>query len=104
METNVTSADFLEWTVQELKYYLAVRGLLQEGNKLELVARALVAFEKKTPIRKDLTELEQELKKSYSKMINDNEIPDPLQLADTVWSEDVSLWPNVDIGKLIFRP
>ena len=45
MET-ISCSDFLELTVAELKYYLAHRGLSQDGTKLDLAARALVAYEK----------------------------------------------------------
>lgn len=60
---NLSCSDFLEFSVDELKYYLAVLGLSQDGNKLSLAARALVAYEQKVPVRKDIAQLENELKK-----------------------------------------
>ena len=43
---TTSCSDFLELTVGELKHYLAQRGLSQDGTKLDLAARALVAYEK----------------------------------------------------------
>ena len=100
MASSLKCADFLEWTVHELKYFLAMRALSQEGTKLDLAARALVAFEKKQPVRRDLGGLEEELKGTYTKMLNDYKIPDPIKISDQNWMENVSLWPRVDLGKV----
>ena len=100
MASGVTCADFLEWTVQELKCFLAMRALSQEGTKLDLAARALVAFEKKEPVRQDLGDLEEEFKGTYTKMLNDYKIPDPIKISDQNWMDNVSLWPQVDLGKV----
>ena len=59
---TISCSHFLELTVAELKYYLAQRGLSQDGTKLDLAARALVAYEKNEPVRKDIKSLEDELK------------------------------------------
>ena len=98
MESALTCSDFLEWSVNELKYYLAVRGLSQVGLKLDLAARALAAYERKEPLRQDLKELERSLKIGYSNMLCTYGIPDPREIGE--WKEDVSLWPHVDLGKI----
>ena len=100
MASSATCADFLEWTIHELKYYLAMRALSQEGTKLDLAARALVAFEKKEPVRRDLEKLEKDLKSTYTKMLKNHNIPDPIKISDQNSIEDVSLWSRVDIGKV----
>ncbi len=33
-------------------------------------------------------------------MVTEYEIPDPMKLPSSNWSEDVSLWPRVDLGKI----
>ena len=74
---TVSCSDFLELTVAELKYYLAERGLSQDGTKLDLAARALVAYEKNEPIRKDIQSLQAELKATYENLLSENKIQDP---------------------------
>ncbi len=98
---NVLScSDFLEWSADELKYYLAMRGLSREGSKLDLAARVLVAYEQKHPIRQDVQELEIELKQTYAKLLTDFKIPDPKQIDSKDWVDDVSKWPHIDLGKV----
>ncbi len=87
-------------SVQELKYFLAMRAMSQVGTKLDLVVRAQAAFQQKIPVRQDLSELEKELKNTYAKMLTEYKIPDPIKLPSNNWSEDVSLWPRVDLGKI----
>ncbi len=88
---SLTCADFLEWSVVELKYYLAMRS--HEGTKIDLAGRALVAYEKKLPIRSDLNELENELKKTYWSLLKKYEISDPKKIEEKNWSEELQLWP-----------
>ena len=45
-----TYQEFFQLTVKQLKRYLAVRGLNQDGRHAELVARAFVAMEMKMTI------------------------------------------------------
>ena len=99
-ESKFTCSDFLDLSVAELKYFLALRGLSQEGNKLDLAARALVAYERKEPIRQDIEELRKELKVSYEKLIEKYGIKDPLKLEANKWKGEVSLWSTVDLGKI----
>ncbi len=40
----------LEFSVAKLKYFLASRGLSQEGSKLDLAGHAFVAYEQKCGI------------------------------------------------------
>lgn len=97
---TASCSDFLELTVAELKYYLAQRGLAQDGTKLDLAARALVAYEKNEPIRKDIKSLEDELKDTYKKLLRVNNIQDPNLISNEDWVDDVSLWPRMDLGKV----
>ncbi len=81
---SLTCADFLEWRVAKLKYYLTMRTLSQEGTKIDFAGRAIVAYEKKLLIRSDLNELENELKKTYLSLLNKNEIPDPKKIEEKI--------------------
>ena len=96
----LTCDDFLELSISELKYYLAMRGLSREGLKLDLAARALVAYEQQMPIRQDIEDLQKELKDTYSKLLVDHDIPDPKTIDAKEWVNDVSNWPRTDIGKV----
>ncbi len=46
--------DFLEMSVQELKYFLEMRLMSQVGTKLDLAATAEATSQQKIPIRQDL--------------------------------------------------
>ena len=48
--------DSLEMSRGELEYFLKARGLRITGKNVDLAARALVAYENKTPVKE--TELE----------------------------------------------
>ena len=95
----VSCSDFLELTVAELKYYLAEHGLSQDGTKLDLAARALVAYEKNEAIRKDIKCLQAELKATY-KLLSENNIRDPNLIFSENWVDDVSLWPLINLGQV----
>ena len=75
-----------------------MRSLSQNGPKLDLAARAMLAFEREDPIRQDLEVLDRGLKDTYSKLLSEYGIPDPRTIKE--WYEDVSLWPCVDLGKI----
>ena len=72
----------------------------QDGTKLDLAARALVAYEKNEPVRKDIKSLEDELKDTYNKLLRDDDIQDPNSISNEDWIDDVSLWPRIDLGKV----
>ena len=90
--------DFLESTVDELKYYLFMRSSSKIGSQLDLAARAMLAFERGDPIRQDLRVLDRGLKDTYSKLLSEYGIPDPRTIKE--WYRDISLWPCVDLGKI----
>ena len=97
---TISCSDFLELTVGELKYYLAQRGLSQDGTKLDLAARALIIYEKNQPIKKDIKSLQNELKDAYTKLLRDNDIQDPNSISHEECIADVSPWPCIDLGKV----
>ena len=72
----------------------------QNESKLDLAARAMLAFERGDPIRQDLEVLDRGLKDNDSKLLSEYGIPDPRTIKE--WNGDVSLWPCVDLGKNIF--
>ena len=62
---NASYDDFLEFSVEELKFYLRQRGHILTGSKRDLAARALVCYEKnEKPTKND------DLKKAVSTEYN----------------------------------
>ena len=90
--------DFLELSVDELKFYLRQRGHTVTGSKRDLAARALVSFEnKEKPLRDD--NLHEIVKKEYNSILQSNNLADPLEVTSG-WENDVKSWPSVDLGKI----
>ena len=85
--------------VEELKYFLKLRGLKVSGRKVELVARVFAASENNVPLVKTAVEIEQDLKLEYQNklLISDVAIPDPYKLESGWLSEENGriFWPMV---------
>ena len=85
--------------VEELKYFLKLRGLKVSGRKVELVARVFAASENNVPLVKTAIEIEQDLKLEYQNklLISDVAIPDPCKLESGWLSEENGriFWPMV---------
>ena len=94
---NVSYDDFLEFSVEELKYFLRQRGHTVTGSKRDLAARALVSYEKNEKPQKD-NELQNTIVKEYQENLDCFGLFDPLT-ADG-WEDDITSWPLVDLGKI----
>ena len=92
--------DFLCMSCGQLKDYLSLRCLGTSGIKSELVARAFVAWEQKTPIKLASSALKAKLDKEYEYRLKLAKIPDPKMISDKDWKNDVSKWPLIDLGKI----
>lgn len=99
-DISMSFSDFLEWTNCQLKHYLMVRGKSTTGNKRDLAARALVAFENNEPIVQSAEDLAKGLEREYQALLGKFNIPDPEQIPQNLWTSDVSLWPCVNIGQI----
>lgn len=97
---SLSFEDFLEWTKGQLQHYLMRRGKSTSGNKKDLAARALVAFESNDQIidcSKDITD---RLEREYSQLLFKLGIEDPLQLHETSWNQNLTSWPNINLGHI----
>ena len=93
MELDVIS----KMRVEELKYFVCLRGLKVSGKKEELVARVFVAAENDVPIVKTAVEVQAEIAEDYDPklLVEGVRIPDPFAIANGWVPEDESmkLWP-----------
>ena len=91
--------EFLQWTAGELKVYLQQCGVSTSGSKLDLAARALVAYEQKTQITVSQEAMAKQLKIDYNQLLRTYELKvDPNKL--TSWEDDMSKWPSVHTGNI----
>ena len=93
--------DFTQMTGGELRCYLAERALRISGVKQELIARAFTAMENDVQLVKS-SELEKQLKAAYEARWKGLGLDaDPLENKSLTWnSTDITLWPNIDLGKI----
>ena len=99
-ETNMTEKhheDFLEMSRGELEYFLKARGLRITGKNVDLAARALVAYENKTPLKETELEFKESLRQEYKKLLDSQNISDPTTMNEL--ENDITKWPSVDLGK-----
>jgi hypothetical protein len=99
-EPPTTFADFSEMTRGELVGFLSVRGLSTKGCREEVVARAFSAYENNCAIVINKAKREAFLRDEYVKLVNLLGITDPFENSPDSWSNDVSLLPPIDIGKI----
>eukprot|EP00795_Rhopilema_esculentum_P015645 gene15645-6929_t len=92
--------DFLEWNQERLNNFLKVRGKSTTGNKKDLAARALVAFENGEPVTQSAEDSAQKLEKEYNELLEKFTIQDPLKIPNHLWSTDVKKWPNLNLGQI----
>ena len=97
--------------VEELKYFLRMRGLKVSGRKEDLVARVFTAKENNVQPSKTAQEVEMKIQQEYCDklVVNDVFIPDPYSLEGWLSEEDgIRLWPSIlypDIfNHLTFNP
>lgn len=90
--------DFLELSCGELQFYLKQRGLPSGGTHSDLAARALVAFEHKTPIRDSAESQAKSLQNEHVELLRTCGIKDPLSMVD--WEDCVTKWPHTNIGQI----
>lgn len=90
--------DFLELSCGELQFYLKQRGLPSGGTHSDLAARALVAFEHKTPIRDSAESQAKSLQNEHVELLRTYGIKDPLSMFD--WEDCVTKWPHTNIGQI----
>ena len=94
--------DFLDLSMDELRFYLQQRALSTSGTHSDLAARALVAFEHDTPIKVTAENLASSLKCPIENTLRDGGLTvDPLQLNAGEWEEYLTKWPRTHMG-LIF--
>ena len=93
--------DFLEWSVGQLQFYLMRRGKSTTGNKKDLAARALVSFESNAPTVDCAKDISDRLDREYSDLLRNSAIEDPRKLNDSVWGNDLTTWPNIDLGDIL---
>eukprot|EP00111_Clytia_hemisphaerica_P001069 TCONS_00003065-protein len=96
---------FKSLKVVELKNYLRLRGLKVSGVKDDLVARAFVAAENKSPVVKTAEEVQSEIKTEYEQKLlyEGKTLPDPFKL-ETGWlneEDGVVFWPKVPMVYII---
>ncbi|GFS22042.1 YqaJ viral recombinase domain [Elysia marginata] len=91
---------FVQMTKVELTHYPGARGMDTTGGKQALIARALVAWESKAPIKVSTEDFKKQLKLDYKNTLSQHNIPDPWSLPSDVWSDNVYRWPLVDMGKI----
>ena len=73
---------FLNWSVGQLQLYL-----MRRGNKKDLAARALVAFDSNDPLvfwSKDISDW---LEREYNSLLS---IENPRNLEESVWQSDLA--------------
>lgn len=85
--------------VEELKYFLKLRGLKLMGRKKELVARVFSAIENGVLPVKTAVEVEEELKNQYMDKlkIDGRQLPDPFKVPHGWMNEDegMAFWPTL---------
>ena len=97
-EEKVCYDEFLELSVEELKFYLRQRGHNVTGSKRDLAARALVSFEnKEKPLKDD--KLHEIIRKEYNTILELNHLADPLEVTSG-WENDMKSWPSLDLGRI----
>ena len=82
----------------ELEYFLKARGLRITGKNVDLAARALVAYENKTPVKETELEFKESLRQEYKKLLDSQNISDLTIMNDL--GNDVTKWPSVDLGQI----
>ena len=82
----------------ELEYFLKVRGLAITGKNVDLAARALVAYENRTPVKETELEFKERLRQEYKKLLDSQNISDHTTMNDL--EDDMTKWPSVDLGKI----
>ena len=92
--------DFLHLTVTSPQDFLSLRGLSKSGKKDELAARAFSAYVLNVPVKVPQEVISTELKKDYQQRLSHNNAPDPNEICSDQWIDDVTLWPDLDWGKL----
>ena len=92
--------DFLHLTVTSPQDFLSLRGLSKSGKKDELVVRAFSAYVLNVPVKVPQEVISTELKKEYQQRLSHNNAPDPNEICPDQWIDDVTLWPDLDWGKL----
>jgi len=85
--------DFLDLSTGELRFYLQQRALTCHGNHVDLVARALVAFEQNPPIRETAETVLYVLQREYRDILKCcGVIEDPLEMEG--WEDNLFKWPK----------
>lgn len=97
---SMTFEDFLEWTTGQLQHYLMRRGKATSGNKKDLAARALVSFESNDKVLDCPKDITDRLEKEYGNLLFKLNIEDPNKVDDSLWSQDLTTWPNVNLGHI----
>ncbi|XP_012945416.2 uncharacterized protein LOC106013658 [Aplysia californica] len=91
---------FTQMTKTQLVDYLGARGLSTTGTKLALIGRAFVAWETGVTVKSSTETFQNQLKEDYKTTLKKFSIPDPVSLPPDSWSEKVTKWPPVDMGKI----
>lgn len=89
---------FPDLSMGNLKGYLSLRGLSTTGRKVELVARALSAFEMKLPVQVSQEQHLASLQREFQDRLPKYDLSDP-KSSDTTWVDDMTKWPPQDLGK-----
>ena len=100
-EEELHYKDFLHWTVNSLKDFLALRGLKQSGQKAVLIARAFGDYEHNVPKKFTQEQIYEKIREEYSRRLTTNSLKtDPNELPEQAWLDDVQKWPDIDDRKL----
>ena len=92
--------DLLGLTITSLQNFLSLRGLSKSEIKDELIARAFGAYELNVLVKVPQEVISTELNKEYQRRLSHNNAPDPNKICPDQWIDDVTLWPDLDQGKL----
>ena len=91
--------DFLDMSVEQLKYYLQQRGQTYSGTHASLAARALLAQEQGISIVPIADDIAKQLKSDYNAILSNHQlITDPFM--ESGWVDDVTLFPLTNIGQV----
>lgn len=92
--------DFVELSLDELKFFLQQRGQPYSGTHGTLAARALVAHEQNLPLILTKENIVTSLKQNYTNLLSTHNLPDPGIMKDDLFSDDLIKFPSTNIGQV----
>ena len=76
------------------------KGKSTTGNKKDLAVHVLVSFKSNESIVGCLKDVSDCLEREYNSLLSQSGIEDPRKLNENVWQNNLTTWPNIDLGDI----